>query len=64
MNDFRFLNEAVLAQLVYLLDLFETQPLNYSAYSEVNEELSKLYEFALENNFFIPMCIHVAINNR
>lgn len=64
MNDLRYLNEAVLTQLEYLVNLLETQSQNYCTYNRVDEELSKLYEFAVKNNFFIPMNIHVAINNR
>ena len=64
MNDLRYLNEAVLTQLEYLVNLLETQSLNYCTSNRVDEELSKLYEFAVKKNFFIPMNIHVAINNR
>ena len=64
MNDLRYLNEAVLTQLEYLINLLETPSLNYCTYNKVDEEISKLYAFAVKNNFFIPMNIHVAINNR
>lgn len=64
MNDMHFLEEAVLNQMVLLLRVLKAKDLPYPVFCKSDDELSKLYDFAVKNHFFIPTDLHIKITNR
>ena len=61
MNEMYFLEEAVLNQMVRLLKALEADDLPFPLFCKADDELSKLYDFAVKNHFFIPNDLHIEI---
>ena len=61
MDDLSFLQEAVMVQIIKLLQLLDVQDLPYTIFCQADEELNKLYEFAERNHFFIPHDLRIDI---
>jgi len=60
----KFLEDAVLRQILWLLELLQEDDLSFPIFCHADEELSQLYKFALDNKFYLPTDLRLEITSR
>lgn len=64
MENMKFLEDAVLRQILSLLELLQKDDLPYPIFFHADEELSQLYKFALDNKFYLSTDLRLKISSR